>query len=103
VAAGGAGGAGNDAARSQTRRHSHNGGADYPTFPAIAETSQQDQLITTTATASTEFSVCSAAEGKAYNLCIVRGFFNITGVRCTCSQGAVAPIWECVGTATCKK
>jgi hypothetical protein len=72
---------------------------------AIAETSQQDQVITATASASSESSACSAAEGKAYNLCMVRGLFNIKGVTCTCSQtgAAGAPLWECVGTATCKK
>ena len=72
---------------------------------AIAETSQsQDQVVTATASGSNESSACSASEGKAYNICMVRGFFNITGVSCTCSQGgsAGAPIWECVGTATCK-
>jgi hypothetical protein len=73
--------------------------------PAIAETSQQDQVITATATGSSESSACSAAQGKAYNLCMVRNFFNIIGVTCTCTQrGSVtASIWECEGTATCKK
>jgi hypothetical protein len=73
--------------------------------PAIAETSQQDQVFTATASASSESSACSASEGRAYNLCMVRGFFNITGVSCTCTQRgtAGAPIWECEGTATCKK
>jgi hypothetical protein len=72
---------------------------------AIAETSQRDQVITATATASSEASACSAARGKAYNLCMVHSFFNITGVTCTCSQtgSAGAPLWECLGTATCKK
>src|SRR5262245_31497970 len=49
--------------------------------PAIAETSQQDQVFTATA---------SASEGRAYNLCMVRGFFNITGVSCTCTQRGTA-------------
>jgi hypothetical protein len=73
--------------------------------PAIAETSQQDQVFTATASASSESSACSASEGRAYNLCMVRGFFNITGVSCTCTQKgtAGAPMWECEGTATCKK
>jgi hypothetical protein len=72
---------------------------------AIAETSQPDQVITAIATGSSEASACSASQGNAYNLCMVRGFFNITGVTCTCTQkgSAVAPFWECVGTATCKK
>ena len=73
--------------------------------PAIAETSQQDQVFTATASASSESSACSASEGRAYNLCMVRGFFNIIGVTCTCTQrgSATAPMWECEGTATCKK
>jgi hypothetical protein len=72
---------------------------------AIAETSEPDQIITATATASSESSACSAARGKAYNLCMVRNFFNIIGVTCSCTQtgSATAPTWECVGTATCKK
>jgi hypothetical protein len=68
--------------------------------PAIAETTQPDQVITATATASSESSACSAARGKAYNLCMVHNFFNIIGVTCT---SATAPTWECEGTATCKK
>jgi hypothetical protein len=72
---------------------------------AIAETSPQDQVVTATSSASSESSACSASQGKAYNLCMVRGFFNITGVTCTCTQTAStgAALWECVGTATCKK
>jgi len=66
--------------------------------PAIAETSEPDQVITATATASSESSACSAARGKAYNLCMVRNFFNIIGVTCTCTQtgSGTAPTWECV-------
>ena len=73
--------------------------------PAIAETGEPDQVITATATASSESSACSAARGKAYNLCMVRNFFNIIGVTCTCTQrgSATAPMWECEGAATCKK
>jgi 4'-phosphopantetheinyl transferase EntD len=76
-----------------------------PFAEAIAETSPEVQVVTATATASSESSACSASEGRAYNLCMVRGLFNITGVSCTCTQRgtAGAPIWECEGTATCKK
>jgi hypothetical protein len=33
---------------------------------------------------------------------MVRNFFNIIGVTCTCTQrgSATAPMWECEGTAT---
>jgi hypothetical protein len=41
---------------------------------AIAETSPQDQVVTATSSASSESSACSASQGKAYNLCMVRGF-----------------------------
>jgi hypothetical protein len=76
-----------------------------PFEEAIAETSQQDQVVTATATASSESSACSASQGNAYNRCMVRGFFNITGVTCSCTQTGptAAPTWECVATATCKK
>jgi hypothetical protein len=76
-----------------------------PAAEALAETSQQDHVLTATATAPSESSACSASQGKAYNLCMVRGFFNITGVTCSCNQtgSTGAPLWECVGTATCKK
>jgi hypothetical protein len=79
--------------------------ASSPIARALAETSQSEQTITATATASSEASACSSAQGKAYNLCMVHSLFNITGVTCTCSQtGSVAaPLWECSGTATCRK
>jgi hypothetical protein len=79
--------------------------ASSPFAQALAETSQQDQVVTATASAPSESSACSASQGNAYNRCMARGFFNITGVSCTCTQkgSAGAPLWECVGTATCKK
>src|SRR5436190_12945643 len=71
---------------------------------ATAQTAQQDQSMTATASASSKSDACTASTGKAYSLCTARGFFNITGVTCDCNQRNVlgAP-WECVATATCKK
>jgi hypothetical protein len=77
--------------------------------PAIAQTvrqlAQQDHVETATASSSTRTDACSSAVDKAFNLCILRGFANISGVNCECTQGDVpgAPIWECVGTAMCKR
>ena len=72
--------------------------------PTTAQTAQQDQTMTATASASTKSDACSTSMDKAYSLCMARGFFNITSVNCDCNQRNVpgAP-WECVGTATCKK
>jgi hypothetical protein len=71
---------------------------------AAAQTAQQDQSMTVTASAPSKSDACTASMGKAYSLCTARGFFNITGVTCDCNQRNTpgAP-WECVATATCKK
>jgi hypothetical protein len=75
--------------------------------PATAQTlrqlAQQDHVETATASSSTRTEACSSAVDKAFNLCILRGFANIS--NCECTQGDVpsAPAWECVGTATCKR
>src|SRR5262249_54546389 len=77
--------------------------------PAIAQTviqlAQQDHVETATASSSTRTDACSSAGDKAFNICILGGFANISGVNCECTQGDVpgAPVWECVGTATCKR
>jgi hypothetical protein len=72
--------------------------------PAMAQTAQQDQSMTATASAPSKSDACTASTGKSYALCMARGFFNITGVTCDCNQRNTpgAP-WECVATATCKK
>jgi hypothetical protein len=72
--------------------------------PAMAQTAQQDQTMTATASAPSKSDACTASTGKAYALCMARGFFNITGVNCDCNQrSAPGAPWECVATATCKK
>src|SRR5262245_36012645 len=77
--------------------------------PAIAQTvrqlAQQDHVETATSSSSSRTEACSSAVDKAFNLCILRGFANVSGVNCECTQADVpaAPAWECVGTATCKR
>ena len=71
---------------------------------AMAQAAQQVQSMTATASAPSKSDACTASTGKAYALCMARGFFNITGVNCDCNQRNVPGArWECVGTATCKK
>jgi hypothetical protein len=71
---------------------------------AHAQTAQQDQTMTATASAPAKSDACTASTGRAYALCMARGFFNITGVTCDCSQrSAPGAPWECVATATCRK
>src|SRR5438034_6623204 len=66
--------------------------------PAMAQTAQQDQTMAATASAPSKSDACTASMGKAYALCMARGFFNITGVNCDCNQrNAPAGPWECVG------
>jgi hypothetical protein len=69
-----------------------------------AQTAQQDQTMTATASAPAKSDACTASMDKAYALCMPSGFFNIMNVSCDCNQQNVprAP-WECVGTARCKK
>jgi hypothetical protein len=70
----------------------------------MAQTAQQDQTMTATASAPSKSDACTASMGKAYALCMARGFFNIAGVNCDCNQrNAPGAPWECVATATCKK
>jgi hypothetical protein len=69
--------------------------------PAMAQIAQQDQTMTATASAPTKSDACTASMGKAYALCMARGFFNMTGVNCDCNQrNAPGAPWECVATAT---
>ena len=69
-----------------------------------AQTGQNDQAMTATASAPAKSDACTASMDKAYALCMASGLFNIMNVSCDCNQRDVpsAP-WECVGTARCKK
>jgi hypothetical protein len=61
--------------------------------PATAQTlrqlSQQDHVEAATASSSTRTDACSFAVDKAFNLCILRGFANVSGVNCECTQWEV--------------
>lgn len=77
--------------------------------PAIAQTirklAQQDRVITASSSGPIKADACNSSVDKAYNLCMIEGYFNISSVKCDCTQRDIpgAPIWECVGTASCKK
>jgi hypothetical protein len=70
--------------------------------PAFA---QEDQVITAQASSTVRAEACNSSVDKAYNLCMIRGLFNIGRVNCECTQseGGGLPTWECVATARCKK
>jgi hypothetical protein len=75
------------------------------TAQTVGELAQQGHVETATTSSNNRNDACTASTGKAFNLCIIRGFANITSVNCDCTQhdGHGAPPWECVATATCKK
>jgi putative N-acetylmannosamine-6-phosphate epimerase len=54
--------------------------------PAMAETAQQDQVLTATATASSRSGACTSAIEKASNLCMIRSLFNIGRINCDCTK-----------------
>jgi hypothetical protein len=66
---------------------------------------QDEEAMRASASANTRAEACSSSIDKAFNLCMIQGFFNIGRVYCDCTQSNVrgAPAWECVGTAMCKK
>jgi hypothetical protein len=70
--------------------------------PAFA---QEDHVITAQASSATRADACNSSVDKAYNRCMIQGFFNITRVSCECTQteSPGLPTWECVATAICKK
>jgi hypothetical protein len=66
---------------------------------------QEDHVVTAQTSSSSRGDACTSSVGKAYNLCTIQGWFNVTRVVCECTQSE-APgrqTWECVATATCKK
>ena len=76
---------------------------------AIAQTArklaQQEHVMTAKASSTSRADACSSATDKAYNLCMIQGFFKIGQVNCDCTQSEIsgAPRSECVGTAACEK
>jgi hypothetical protein len=72
---------------------------------ATSAWAQEDHVVTAQTTASSRADACTSSSGKAYNLCTIQGWFNVTRINCECTQSAAygLPTWECVATATCKK
>jgi hypothetical protein len=66
---------------------------------------RQADIMTAKASSNMQGDAYDSAINKAWNLCMLRGLYNITRIRCDCAQndtsGAFA--WECVGTAECQK
>ena len=80
--------------------------------PAIAESqgtggklAQQGDIITARASAVERGDAYQSAIDKAWNLCMVRGLYNIIRVNGDCAQSdaPAGHAWECVGTAACQK
>jgi len=79
--------------------------------PAIAKSHEterklaQADVVTATASSSNKASACDLSIDKAFNLCMLRGLFNIGHTSCDCVQSGNprTPIWECVGTVACQK
>lgn len=73
--------------------------------PAAAQAPQQEDKVTATASGPTKAEACSSSMDKAFNLCMLHGLFNVGHLNCDCTEQAIpgTPIWECVGTAECKK
>src|SRR5262245_60257980 len=66
---------------------------------------QEEHVVTAQTSVSSMADACNSSVGKAYNLCIIQGWFNLTRVTCECthSEAPGPPTWECVATAICKK
>ena len=66
---------------------------------------QADHVVTAQSSSSSRADACTSSVGKAYNLCIIQSWFNVTRINCerTQSEAHGLPTWECVATATCKK
>jgi hypothetical protein len=72
---------------------------------SVMRLAQQGDVMTASASGTTQADACTSAINVARNYCIQRGFFNILKVDCKCGQtsqpGPLA--WDCVGTASCQK
>ena len=66
---------------------------------------QEDHVVTAQTSSSSRADACTSSVGKAYNLCIIQSWVNVTRINCECTQSEAhgLPTWECVATATCKK
>jgi|SRR5271165_4627964 len=80
--------------------------------PAIAQSqgtggklAQQGDVVTARASAARRGDAYDSAINQAWNLCMIRGLYNIIRVNGDCAQSG-APAgheWECIGTAACQK
>jgi hypothetical protein len=66
---------------------------------------QQGEIMTARASSNIRGDAWQSAIDKAWNLCMIRGLYNITRVSGDCSQNdtPAALGWDCVGTAACQK
>src|SRR5215471_608560 len=62
---------------------------------------QQDEVLTARAYSKVREDAWDSAKAKAWNLCMVRGFYNIKRLSADCTSAGLQ--WECVGTAECRK
>jgi hypothetical protein len=71
---------------------------------AIAQETPTDTM-TAKASSNVRGDAYDSAINKAWNLCMIRGLYNIKRIRCDCAQNdsPAAFAWECVGTAECQK
>jgi hypothetical protein len=72
---------------------------------AATQLAQQGEIMTARASSNIRADAWQSAIDKAWNLCMIRGLYNITRVSSDCAQNdtAAALAWECVGTAACQK
>src|SRR5262245_11903418 len=96
-------GRGLNAIRSETARVHHAALVADDVAPTSAW-AQQDHVVTAQTSSSSRADACSSSTGKAFNLCIIQGWFNVVRVNCECTQSEAprSPMWECIATATCK-
>jgi hypothetical protein len=68
------------------------------------EPAQRSETMTARAVSGERADACDSATGKVWNLCIIRGLYNIISVNCDCARADTPGArWECVATALCQK
>ena len=62
---------------------------------------QQGDVMTATGFSIIKSAACEMSINNARQLCVARGYNNITHVNCECTQDTSLPsqTWNCVGTA----
>ena len=73
--------------------------------PQDAAIPKQAEIMTAKASSNIQANAYDSAINKAWNLCMIRGLYNIIRVNGDCAQNdtSAALGWECVGTAACQK